>query len=65
MSVFKISFFVLLVVANCSVVVANPLVEDPLKKGISAVVAQNVDQGINQIDELAKKYPNFKLAQYV
>ncbi|MEQ1636435.1 MAG: L,D-transpeptidase [Methylococcales bacterium] len=65
MNALKISFFALLVLSNGSVALANPLVEDPLKQGISAVVAQNVDQGIDQIDALAKKYPNFKLAQYV
>jgi murein L,D-transpeptidase YafK len=60
----KISLIALLVVGSQEII-ANPLLEVPLKQGISAIVAQKVDQGIDQMNELAKKYPNFKLAQYV
>ncbi len=65
MKAIKISLATLLALGNWQWTVANPLVEAPLKQGITAVVAQKSDLGIEQIEALAKKYPNFKLAQYV
>ncbi|MFI3138538.1 MAG: L,D-transpeptidase [Methylococcaceae bacterium] len=65
MNTLKVSLLALLIISSVQDTLANPLVEEPLKKGISAIVAQKVDQGINQMSELAKNYPNFKLAQYV
>ncbi len=44
---------------------ANPQVEEPLKQGISAIVSLKTDDGIQQISQLADKFPNFKLAHYV
>lgn len=61
----KISFIATLLLGGIQVAVANPLIETPLKQGISAVVDQKVTLGIEQIEALAQKYPNFKLAQYV
>lgn len=61
----KISFIAALLLGGIQAAVANPLIETPLKQSISAVVDQKVTLGIEQIEALAQKYPNFKLAQYV
>lgn len=56
---------ILLLTIGFKPAIGNSLVEDPLKKSISAVVEQKSDKGIVQISELAERFPNFKLAQYI
>lgn len=65
MTILKVNFTIILLALCSEFALANSLVEDPLKKGISSVVEQQSNKGITQISELAEKFPNFKLAQYI
>lgn len=61
----KVNFTVILLLTLSKFACANSLVEEPLKKGVNSMVEQQLDKAILQISDLAEKYPNFKLAQYI
>lgn len=66
MRILKIHFAIIFLLTAClQPALANSLVEAPLKSGIASVVEQNSGKGISQISELAEKFPNFKLAQFI